>query len=308
MSELDRERQRHAEELLLRSAQLDAPRADRRARALARVMVEAHSNALNRRTRTLGLVAASLAVAAGVAFFARGKLQPSREQVRPEAPPGARAPGPPASASETPEVALAPCPKLVVAKGGAPMIDDWEDRNARLLIADGREGTWMVYNDGSGKQVPPGLSPMHPVQLVPARGQSHYALHTSGEKLSIWGSTVVGSFTDGGCYDMSAYRGVAFWAKGNTRIYAQLAVIDEVSKESGGLCAGTACYTSPSKAFDLGPRWQEYVLTFAELERLNAPPRFRFDPKRVTSFNFAIHREDTPFDVWMDDVRFIESE
>jgi hypothetical protein len=194
-----------------------------------------------------------------------------------------------------------------VARGGAPLIDDMEDKNARLLIADGREGFWAVYNDGSGKQVPPGLSALHPERLARRRGDSRYALHTSGGKFSIWGSILVGTFTERGCYDMSAYSGLEFWAKGNTRVYVQLAVIDEMPTENGGLCEGKDCYSSPRKAFDLGPNWQRYELGFAELEQLNQPGKQHFDPKRVVQLDISIYREDTPFDVWIDDVRFRES-
>jgi hypothetical protein len=306
MSESDAERQRRAEQLLLRSARLDVPSPPRRARAIESVLAAAESSEAVRRKRALFGLAAGIALAAGVALFARTHAGPASGPAQAEAPRAARAPEGAPSASTAPARALAPCPKLVVAKGGAPIIDDFEDRNARLAIADGREGSWMVYNDGSGKQVPPGLSPFHPVRLVPTRGQSRYGLHTFGEKFSIWGSTVVATFTDGGCYDLSAYRGLEFWAKGNTRIHLQLAVVDEISTETGGLCAGEGCYSGPRKAFDLGPRWQRYSLTFAELERMNQPTKFRFDPRRVVSLNLSINREDTPFDVWVDDVRFIE--
>jgi hypothetical protein len=76
--------------------------------------------------------------------------------------------------------------------------------------------------------------------------------------------------------------------------------------ENGGLCTGKGCYSGPPKAFDLTRQWQKYTLSFAELTRLNVPDKFRFDPKRVVSINISIHREDTPFDVWIDDVSFTQ--
>jgi hypothetical protein len=243
-------------------------------------------------------------VAATAALLLRGGAKPQLSELQPEAP---RATSSASSAPNRVDPPLPPCPHLVVAKGGALLIDDMEDRNARLSIADGREGFWAVYNDGSGKQVPPGLSVLHPERLAKARGQSRYALHTSGGKFSVWGSVLVGAFVERGCYDMSAYSGVEFWAKGNTRIHAQLSVIDEISIENGGLCAGKECYRAPHRVFDLGPQWQKFALNFAELERLNQSKKLRFDPKRVASINISIHREDTPFDIWIDDVRFSES-
>lgn len=164
----------------------------------------------------------------------------------------------------------------------------------------------MVYNDGSGKQAPPGLSPLHPERIPKGRAGSLYGLHTSGGKFSVWGAMFVGSFTDGGCYDVSAYSGVEFWARGNTRIHLTVSVIDDIETQSGGLCTGGNCYSSPSPAFDLVPKWQKYAVSWLELARLNQPGKVAFDPKRVVSLNFSIHREDTPFDVWVDDVRFTE--
>jgi hypothetical protein len=305
MSESDRERQRELERVLLRSARLDAPRPSARARALEAALGAVEARGPRRALRQLGLLAGALAIAATVVLLLRAKARPPENgQLRAEP---ARAT---ASASNAPAPVppqLPPCQKVTVAHGGALLIDDFEDRNARLAIADGRDGSWMVYNDGSGKQVPPGLSPLHPERLAKARGDSHYALHTSGGKFTNWGSILVGTFADHGCYDMSAYSGIEFWAKGNTRIHIQLSVIDEISVQSGGLCSEEKdCYGSPRRPFDLEPQWRRYALSFAELLRLNEPKKYRFDPKRVVSLNISIYREDTPFDVWIDDVRFSE--
>lgn len=301
MSESDGERERELAQLLLRSARLDAPRASARARALEGALAAVETSGPRRARRQLGLLAGALAIAAAGALLLRGNAAPPKSQLQAEAP---RATGTASNAPVREPPPLAPCPKLAVAQGGAPLIDDFEDRNARLAIADGRDGIWMVYNDGSGKQVPPGLSPLHPERLAKARGDSKYSLHTSGGKFSIWGSILVGTLTADSCYDASAYSGIEFWAKGNTRIHVQLSVIDEVSVENGGLCAEKTCYGAPRKAFDLGPQWRKYTLGFAELAQLNEPKKFRFDPKRLVSINISIHREDTPFDVWIDDVRF----
>jgi hypothetical protein len=303
MTEPKSERFRELEQRLIRSARLDVPGPAARARALSHALAAAEAVGPRRTLRGVTVLASAVAFAAGVALVARSTVSPPRSELQAEP---AR---PVASASSAPVDRPAPpppCPKLTIAKGGAPLIDDLEDRNARLSIADGREGAWMVYNDGSGKQVPPGLSPLHPERLAKPRGNSRYALHTSGGRFSIWGSIVVGTFANSGCYDASAYSGIEFWAKGNTRIHIQLSVIDEISVENGGLCTGKGCYSGPPKAFDLTRQWQKYTLSFAELTRLNVPDKFRFDPKRVVSINISIHREDTPFDVWIDDVSFTQ--
>jgi hypothetical protein len=175
MSESDGQRQRELESLLLRSARLDVPRPAARARALEGALGAAEARTRQRARLQLGLLAGTLALAATGALLLRGKAPPPNSQLQAEAPRAT------SSASNTPTRAappLAPCPKLAVAQGSAPLVDDFEDRNARLTIADGRDGTWMVYNDGSGKQVPPGLSPLHPERLAKARGESRYSLHT----------------------------------------------------------------------------------------------------------------------------------
>lgn len=303
MTEPSNERRSELEQRLLRSARLDVPRSASKARALEAALAAAEASGPRWPWRTAFAFASGVAVAATAALLLRSTVEPPKPELRAEGPRAV------ASASSGPverAAPLPPCPKLTVAQGSAPLIDDFEDRNARLSIADGREGNWMVYDDGSGKQVPPGLSPLHPERLAKVRGDSHYALHTSGGKFSIWGTILVGTFTDSGCYDVSAYSGIEFWAKGNTRLHVQLSVIDEISVDNGGLCSGKGCYSGPPKAFDLTPQWRKYVLSFAELERLNEFKKFRFDPKRVVSLNISIHREDTPFDVWIDDVSFSE--
>jgi hypothetical protein len=304
------------EQLLLRSARSDRPHPDARVKTWSAVLAELE-RAPARANWRLKL---SFAIAAGILGILCFRIwtRPVALELRAEAPrPGtgpassgtARA-APVASGSLESSKARPACPKLSVASGTAPRIDDFEDRNARLLVADGRSGFWAVYNDGTGKQTPAASFALHPARLPKPRDTSRYALHTSGTTFTRWGSVIVGLFTDGaGCYDVSAYSGLEFWAKGNTRIYVSVPITDEIAVANGGLCQDAAgCPSGPRRAFDLGPAWQKFVISFRDLEKSAEPTRMPFDPRRVVSVNLSVHREDTPFDIWIDDVSFIENE
>src|SRR5262249_41561434 len=106
------------------------------------------------------------------------------------------------------------------------------------------------------------------------------------------------------CYDASAYDGIEFWAKGNTRVYIKLSVIDAVPIESGGLCKDD-CYGDPSVPIDLGKDWSKYAITWERLKELGTKTRSPFNPHRITALQCNINAADTPFDIWIDDVRFI---
>src|SRR5262249_3291099 len=58
--------------------------------------------------------------------------------------------------------ALANCVNPIVAAGSTPLIDDFEDGNARIAPNEGRSGAWMIYNDGTGTETPAHGAIWHP--------------------------------------------------------------------------------------------------------------------------------------------------
>ena len=303
------------ERLLVRSAELDVPSAAARSRAL-RGGLEV-LRARPRRARW-PLVLSLVAAAAGVALLLSSRLTPravvaAAEPIDVLAPrsggsvsssagtPPSRAGTSPSPASTSPR---APCPALVVAHGATPLIDDFERPDAWILMADGRRGSWVTYDDGTGTQTPPSHSALLPTRLPSPRSGSRHALHVSGTHFTKWGVTFGTELADAACYDASAYAGVSFWAKGPGEVRVGLQMIDVQDAKHGGLCTAD-CYDTHRKIVELGSSFREYRVRWEELRQLyDAGPPVAFDPKRVRFLEFGVAPEHTPFDLWIDDVTF----
>jgi hypothetical protein len=235
--------------------------------------------------------------AAAVVLYSRG---------RPAAPDVVAAETPSASsAAPVPPKPPAPgCPELVVARGDALLIEDWEANDSRLLPRDGRKGAWMIHDDGTAKQTISSGSQLFPTLIPGRRGASKRAFHTAGGKFTEWGVTIGVDLADNACYDVSSYGGVEFWARGKGRMYVGLQMIDVQAQKFGGFCAKD-CYNVHRKRIELGADWQLYSARWDELEQLWSHGKVDFDTKRVRLLEFAFLDEDTPFEVWIDDVAFI---
>ena len=285
---------------LLASARYDAPGPDAERRAL-----EAGFAALEARERfsarpvLIGVAGLGVAAAAVLALFFR---EPAARvaDVRPET----QAPAQSLRAEPKRKTEpLRPCPEVVVARGDEPLIEDWEQQNSTVLKVDGRSGSWLTFDDGTSKQNVPSSSQLSPSRI--AGGRSRHGLHLSGGKFSEWGVTFGTDLATGACYDASAYDGVEFWAKGRVALYVGVQVIDVQSPKFGGFCEGSGCYNSHRKRVDLSATWQRHRVRWSELAQLNPDGLALLDTKRIRFLEFAILPEDTPFDVWLDDVSFI---
>jgi hypothetical protein len=284
---------------LLRSARLDLPPPGARDRVLGAVSKEP-AQRRNRNPTIVAAVVASVAAAAVIAIRAR---RPHSIELRPESPaPAMIASAAPSAAAP---VGPRPCPKLTIAPSTESLIDDFEDQNARLLLVDGRDGTWAVYSDGTAPKILPAVNyPWHPQRLSPPRGESRYGLHVVGGKMPSWGAVVTVDLADGACYDVSSYAGLEFWAKGNTRMHVSLTGIDSIPEARGGLCAGE-CSQGAAKPVDLNKTWVRYRVSWDELRQATHAVA-EFDPARVVTLAFGFYSQDTPFDAWLDDIRFVE--
>jgi hypothetical protein len=290
------------ERLLIRSAKLDVPSRGAERRALERAL---GALAAPKRSAAPALFAGfALAAAAAFALVFYGLRRPpaevAAERVRDDV--VNRSPSRPApSASPTP----APCPALVVARGDAPLIEDWEQNDSWLLDRDGRKGSWITYDDGTGKQSPPSRTALRPSRLPGGNGASHYGLHISGGRFTDWGVTFGTELADAACYDASAYAGVKFSAKGSGQIRVGFQMIDVQDVKYGGFCKAD-CYDTHRKLIELSSTFQEYSVRWEELAQLfDAGPPVAFDPRRIRFLEFGVAPESTPFDVWLDDVAFI---
>lgn len=285
---------------LLASARHDAPGTGARRRTLAAgfAALEARER-ISFRPALIGAAGLGVAAAAVFALFFR---EPAARvaDVRPETPAPAQSP---ASQQEREAEPLRPCPEVVVARGDAPLIEDWELQDSALLRADGRSGVWLTFDDGTSKQNVASSSQLEPSRIT--GGHSRHGLHLSGGHFTEWGVTFGTDLATGACYDASAYDGVEFWAKGPAAVYVGVQIIDVQSPKFGGFCGGEGCYNSHRKRLSLSRTWQRYSVRWSELGQLHSGGRRPLDTQRIRFLEFTILPEDTPFDVWLDDVSFI---
>ena len=295
--------EKRVEELLLRSARLDVPHENTKRRALDAGIAALRERRVVRRATVA--TAGGLALAAAATFLVVSRPAPSNVpgQVSPERIRTPAAPAPPIAPAPRPA-----CPKLVVARGDAPLIEDWETNDSIVAPLDGRGGNWVTYDDGTGKQTPPDKSPLFPSRLAGGRGTSARALHVFGGKFTNWGVTFGAELANAACYDASAYAGIEFWAKGPGIVKVGFQMLDDQEVKYGGLCANAAnCYNSHRKVVELGRTWKRYSVRWEELHQLyEAGPPLSFDVRRIRFLEFSIGTESTPFDLWVDDVSFLK--
>jgi hypothetical protein len=146
------------------------------------------------------------------------------------------------------------------------------------------------------------FNPLAPSKRERAMRNNRYALHAVGEELLNWGAVIQFSFQPT-CYDISAYSGITFSAKGPGRLYVGVREVSVVPIHYGGTCTHD-CYNSHQKKVDLAARWQTYTVLWNEM-RQRGYETMPLDPRRANGFAFLVQASDTPYDLWFDDLKFV---
>jgi Carbohydrate binding domain (family 11) len=290
------------EQELLRSARGDRPAAGVYAATLTQVLAEYRRDAVSRRYRAVGLVAGALAAAAGVALLVRSASSPP--SMTAEAPPE-RASLEPSAAPPAAPAAPRACAPVSIGAGDAPLIDDFEDGDTRIPLLDKRAGSWIAYSDGTAKQEPRQGSVFPASRLQPPRGKSRFGLRSTGGKFTKWGAALAIELTPHRCYDASAYGGVAFWARGRASVRVNLRMSQIVAEEYGGTCVAD-CYDSHGTLRALTSEWKRYEVRWADVAQQGFGAKVPFDPRFLYSVEFALPQGQPPFDLWIDDVVFLQ--
>jgi len=191
-----------------------------------------------------------------------------------------------------------PCASATKASGDSPRIDDFEDGNELVDLRESRNGYWVGITDSDPERAERVLLPSVRPDV---RTDNRYALHLSGPRHMGWGASVQVEFGPS-CYDASAYRGIAFEARGPGRVYAGVRQVDAVPTERGGTCLHD-CYRSHLRPIQLPDGWSHHELTWSELRQERGTTSV--EPNRLSGVEFLVRSEDTPYDLWIDDVRFI---
>jgi Carbohydrate binding domain (family 11) len=290
---------------LLASARGDAPDPARREAAMERVITKVRERRRARRQSMLATGVGVLALAAGWLVWSRAEQPSPKLLAEPRTPPTILPPpaAPPPTASAAPDP-LARCTPSVVALGGDPLIDDFEDGDTRVLLSEKRSAYWIVFNDGTSKQHPRPGSNFAADRIPGGRGTSRFGLHVRGGKFTDWGASLAAELAPRRCYDASVYAGLTFWARGRGSVRVAAKMTQIVAEEFGGTCLGK-CFDAHLTRRTLSPTWQQHTVRWEELTQSGFGQSVPFDAASLYSIEFSMLPEQTPFDFWIDDVAFL---
>ena len=200
--------------------------------------------------------------------------------------------------------------------GGGPdvlLIDNLEDGNDSILPSAGRRGHWFTFNDGTlnGFQTPEPGTLLVPDVVVPARGTSTRAAHTTGGGFVGWGAGMALDFVNEGTpgawglpvpHDISQYSGVRFFAKGNIEVRVEVTTSATTLVAEGGTCS-LSCNDHHGTFVSLSSVWTEHSVSFSTLTQRSFGTPTTFNPATALTIQFLVLGS-LSFDVWIDDIRF----
>jgi hypothetical protein len=185
----------------------------------------------------------------------------------------------------------------------ANLIDDLEDNDGSIKDLGGRHGAWYTYNDqtAGGTQIPAMADSFTPS----ACGyMSSNCAHTNGSGFKTWGAgygfDLNNDGTTKGTYDVSAFTGIAFYAKG-TSFRLKVLTTATVPSTEGGACTGTKCGDNFGTPITATADYQQFVVPFSSLTQEKWGTPATFDPKTVIGVQFQVGMGVT-FDISIDDV------
>jgi hypothetical protein len=194
------------------------------------------------------------------------------------------------------------------------LIDDFEDGDNKIFKGFAREGWLYVATDDTAGKASPPRGDLRPVRLPEgeASADQQFAVHATAEGYSDWGvvwGTTLKWLGDGyKCpFNASAFAGLRFRAKGKGSVAVKLGTLDTVPGEYEGRCR-ERCWDTHGKRIYFAEAWQEYTITWEQLQQQGWGAEARFDPERVLNLNFSADSKDLPLDFWLDDLRFITAQ
>lgn len=192
------------------------------------------------------------------------------------------------------------CVSLAPASGREPLIDDFEDGDDAIRPFEGRVGFWRWPREIDA----PGTAPaLIPVARPDATRGNRLAQHVKGGQLLDWGAAIEFDFRPA-CYDASNYVGVSFQARGPGRIYFAARERFVIPIAEGGSCQ-SECHNPHVAKIELESGWRTYRVRWNEL-RQRGIGKPALNARALHSLAFLIRAEDTPYDVWLDELRFLQ--
>lgn len=197
-------------------------------------------------------------------------------------------------------------------------IDDFEDQDAFILRLSMRNGPWYVVADTTATGTTGPSMTIGPLATADLRPNSTgiAALHLAASGFTDWGAGVgadmVNQMAKKAPYDISAYRGIRFYAKVGSGSTSTVKVLlpNTYSDADGGKCSdlvttkrcGDHLFKSVS---GLKTTWDVYQVNFSDLtQQAFGLPQTTIDLTGVYSIQFTLANK-LPIDLWIDDVSFV---
>jgi hypothetical protein len=187
------------------------------------------------------------------------------------------------------------------------LIDDFDDGNTQMMTIEGRDGYWWKAKDPNGSTIGPDDST--PVEQGVNGSLALYVTGQTSSEEGAWGVNFGANFTsDKSLYDASKYAGLVFKTKvgPNSPKKVRFKIGDVNTHADPGKCA--SCWNHFGKDLTLTEEWQQYTILFSEIRQQPGwgdprPPSVT--PSGLYSFDISIGPSAT-FEVWIDDVEFVE--
>jgi hypothetical protein len=211
--------------------------------------------------------------------------------------------------------------------GGSPsgptedLVDDLEDADGRIIVTQGRQGNWFTFSDGTVNPAGPNDT-ANTNGFAPQTGGyngSAYAAHAQASGFPNYAGLALDLNNVGvrpkdtanrNVYDVSAYDGFAFYAKGSASGQVRaMAVTKEIAGTTeAGTCddSNTAndCWDSWGQNFSVPADWTEVRVQFSAMTSGNKSP---FDKTAVFGFVFQLNGQNGNLDLWVDNVRLFKN-
>jgi len=189
------------------------------------------------------------------------------------------------------------CMTTSAAMGAMPMIDDFEDGNADVSIADGRQGGWYFSVDGTGMTTPKAGAPVPEAGGMPGK-----AVHVTGTGLTSWGASLSAAIVPNmGCYDASKYTGITVMLKGTGSVWVSVLT-------AAVRAAPVGMQNQFKKQVTLTADWQPVTISFTELTQPGGWGTIvPFDVTKIYGIDFGPATAPptaTAFDFWVDNLSF----
>lgn len=193
------------------------------------------------------------------------------------------------------------------------LIEDAEDGGDQVIVHEGRDGYWYTFADARSELA--GCCPLARTRPVPLLGGAHgsrCAWNLRGrlaDEQIVFAGLGVNMRHPKAAYDASRFVGVSFFARHGAGSSWRVRVHfpDGNTDPDGGVCQ--QCFNDFGAEIAVTEQWTKYTLLFDSLglrREWGMPRPERLDASRLFGIQFRAIGVDEPFDIWIDDLAFVE--